>query len=282
MERVGIVVDSGADLPAELAREAGISTVPLSIRFGDEEYLDRVTMSLDDFWSRVATSTQLPSTAAPSPGAYLDEVRRRLDEGFDSIVIVTLSSRLSASYQSAVVAAEELSDVAPVRVLDSLSATMGQGLVALRMAHAAREGASLDEVVVLGESARRRVGVIGMLDSLEHLVKGGRIGSARALVGSILSIKPLLSVREGVVCEAGRHRTPARALAAIVNEVSARRPLDYLCVVHARSTLTSQLSSRLEAESLDVPLFSAAVGPTIGTHAGPGLIGVAWLEGEPH
>ncbi len=281
MGRVGIVVDSGADLPDDVATAAGISVVPLTIRFGDEQFLDRVTLSLEEFWHRVASSHHLPSTAAPAPGAFLEVVENLVADGADSVVIVTLSRRLSASFQSATVAAQECRVGVPVRVLDSQSATMGQGLVALAMAQQAQNGAGLDHVVAVGESARERVGVLGMLDSLDHLVKGGRIGGARALVGNLLSIKPLLTVRDGVVGEAGRQRTPTRALTALVDDVAGEIPLEALCIVHSTSPHLPLLRTLLDSRDLGVPITSAAVGPTIGTHAGPGLIGVAWLRGLP-
>ncbi|MBU6496365.1 MAG: DegV family protein [Acidobacteria bacterium] len=281
MGRVGIVVDSGADLPDDVATAAGISVVPLTIRFGDEQFLDRVTLSLEDFWHRVASSNYLPSTAAPAPGAFLEVVNNLVADGADSVVIVTLSRRLSASFQSATVAAQECRVGVPVRVVDSQSATMGQGLVALAMAQQAQNGASLDHVVAVGESARERVGVLGMLDSLDHLVKGGRIGGARALVGNLLSIKPLLTVRDGVVGEAGRQRTPTRALTALADVVASEKPLEALYIVHSTSPHLPLLRTLLDQRDLGVPIASAAMGPTIGTHAGPGLIGVAWLRGLP-
>ncbi|NNN02768.1 MAG: DegV family protein [Acidimicrobiaceae bacterium] len=281
MGRVGVIVDSGADLPDDLAHDAAIAVVPLSIRFGEDEFLDRVTLSLEDFWRRASISPQPPQTAAPSPGAFQEAISTQRDGGAESVVIVTLSRLLSASFQSAMVAAEDFRGKLDVRVLDSETATMGQGLIALSMARAAREGADIATVLEVGQSALRRAGVIGMLDSLDQLVKGGRIGGARALVGNILSIKPLLSVRGGVVCEAGRQRTPARALTAIVDEVCRHQPLESLCVVHTKSNLRDRLSALLLARGIEIPILHAAVGPTIGAHSGPGLIGVAWLGSTP-
>src|SRR2546423_4956973 len=176
MAGVRVVTDSSCDLPAELATELGIDIVPLSIRFGNEELVDRLDLSSKEFWSRCASSPVLPETAAPPPGAFEDVFRGAANAGADGIVCINLSSKLSATIQSAQIAAKSVEGDVPVRVLDSLSVTMGVGVVTVEAARCAADGASIDEVATLAEDLIARTRVLATLDTLENLKKGGRIG----------------------------------------------------------------------------------------------------------
>ena len=205
MAGVRIVTDSSCDLPADLADVQGITIVPLSIRFGSEELVDRRDLTSAQFWERCAASPVLPETAAPAPGLFAEAYRAALDGGADGVVCINISSKLSATIQSAQAAANDLPD-GSVRVVDSRSVTMGLGMIVLEAAKAAADGASMDDVISVANRASGKNRVLGSLDTLENLKKGGRVGGAQALIGSLLSIKPLISV-QGVVEEAGRART---------------------------------------------------------------------------
>ncbi|MHB1252448.1 MAG: DegV family protein, partial [Acidimicrobiales bacterium] len=217
MARIRVLTDSACDLPEEIARDLDIDIVSLTIRFGDEEFTDRVDLTPAQFWAKCKKSKTLPETAAPSPGAFQSAYERAKADGFDGVIVLTISAALSATNQSAQLAATTVANAIPVRIVDTKAVSMAQGLLAMEVAELARTGASLDELVQRAESLRDKVGVVGMLDTLEHLVKGGRIGGARALLGQVLAIKPLLVLKDGVVAEAGRQRTRAKALQAIID-----------------------------------------------------------------
>jgi DegV family protein with EDD domain len=270
---IRIVTDSACDLPEATARELGIEIVPLSIRFGDEEFVDREAFTPKEFWERCAASPVLPETAAPAPGAFEAAYRRLADEGADGIVVVSLSSALSATMQSAVVAAS--TSPVPVRVVDSRSVTLGLGINAVECARAGANGASLDDVAALAEDLAGRTRVLGALDTLENLKKGGRIGGAKALLATALSIKPLIEVREGKVEEAGRQRTRGKALGWIVDRVRAEPAIEHLAVLHAEAPDVDAFVAQLR-DAVDTEILVGDIGAVIGTHAGRGTLGVAY------
>ena len=277
MGTIAIVCDSGCDVPAELCEQLGIEIVPLSIRFGAEEFTDRLTITTEEFWRRCANSRTLPETSAPSPGSYVEAFTRAVANGATGIVVLCLSSELSASFQSATVAATMVSEV-PIEVIDTRAVSMAQGLLAIDAAEAARDGAPMDDVVARVRTAIPKIGVCAMLDTLDHLIKGGRIGGAKALIGQVLSIKPVLRLTNGRVDEAGRERTATKALRRVFAEASACMPLSRLAVFHASSPHLDTLTALVATLDLPHPLIIADIGPTIGTHGGPGAIGLAWLE----
>jgi DegV family protein with EDD domain len=276
--RVRVISDSSCDLPEEFVRQYDIEIVSLSIRFGDEEFTDRVDLTPAQFWAKCKASKTLPATAAPSPGSFQAAYERAKQDGYDAVIAITLSAALSATHQAAVIASEAVSETIPVRVVDSKAASMALGLVVLDVAELAQRGATLEELVEHAEQAIDKVGVIAMLDTLEHLVKGGRIGGARALIGQVLAIKPLIELSNGVVAEAGRQRTRAKALAAIAAVARTHTPLRRLAIVHGDSSERPALEALIADIPIEFPLIIADMGPTVGTHGGPGIIGVAWLE----
>jgi DegV family protein with EDD domain len=275
---VRIVTDSSCDLSIEEAAEHDIDVVPLSIRFGDEELTDRVQLTVDDFYKRLAESAALPETAAPSPGAFEEVFRRAAERGADGVVCINLSSELSATIQSAQNAARAVEGVIDVRVIDSRSITLGLGSQALAAAQAAKEGKGLDEIAALVEDMATRTHVLGALDTLENLKKGGRIGGAQALLGNLLSIKPLLDVSSGRVEEAGKARTRKKALQWLADRVLALPEVDNLSVCHGYAPdldeFLAMLAPRYSRDSLRIGI----IGPVIGTHGGPRLIGVTWQD----
>ncbi len=277
MARIRVVTDSASDLPEEIARRLDIEVVSLTIRFGDEEFTDRVDLTPDLFWAKCKSSKTLPETSAPSAGAFQAAFERARDDGCDGVVVLTLSSLLSATYQSATLGAESVPEI-DVRVIDTLNVSMGQGLIAIDVAEAAASGADLDQLVKRAHDLMTRSGVVAALDTLEHIIKGGRIGGARALLGQVLSIKPLVALKDGVVAEAGRQRTRAKALQAVANVVKARAPLRRLALIHGACQDVAVLEALVAGIECEFPMIVADIGPVVGTHGGPGIIGFTWIQ----
>ena len=278
MSGIRVVTDSACDLTDALADSHKVAVVPLTIRFGDEEFVDRQTLSIDDFWKRCSASPVLPETAAPSPGAFRDAFLSAADDGCDGVVCLNISSGLSGTYQSAVTAARDVADRIPVRTIDTRSVSMGQGLIVLAAADRAAEGATLDEVAALAESLVPLSKVYGVVATLEHLEKGGRIGGARALLGSLLSIKPVVQVTDGVVEEESKQRTRSRSLRYLADKVRDAGPLRQLAVCNGNAEDIDDFVAMLTGVASDDPLVVVDLGPVVGTHAGPGTVGVCLLK----
>lgn len=274
---VRIVTDSACDLPEPLCEELGIEVVPLTIRFGDREFVDRKELSTDAFWRELEASSVLPETSAPSVGAFEETFRRLADDGADGIVCINLSPRLSATMQSAQVAAKALDGQTPVKIIDSLSASMGIGNLALYAARRARAGASLDEIVNEVETRRHHGHVFAALDTLEYLRKGGRIGGAQAMLGSMLSIKPIISVVEGAVEPAGRVRTRSKALRFLVDQIPTGK-VELISVLHADAPDLDEFLAMLTPAVPDAEVIVGKIGPVIGVHTGPRVMGIAWID----
>lgn len=272
---VRIVTDSACDLPDDLVDQHGIQVVPLSIRFGSEEFVDRFELNTEDFYAKLATSGTLPETAAPSPGAF-EEAFRKVGGDGDPVVCINLSSQLSATMASAQNAAKAVTGDVDVRVLDSVSITGGQGTQVLRAAEAAEAGASLDEVASLVEDLASRTRLFGALDTLENLKKGGRVGGARAMVGSMLSIKPILDLSSGHVEEAGKQRTRKKALAWLRDKLFEQDDIENLVVCHGNAPDVDQLIELISPRYGPDQFRISVIGPTIGTHGGPRVLGLAW------
>lgn len=271
---VRVVTDSAADLTDELAADLGVTVVPLTIRFGAEEFVDRQDLTPAEFYARCAASPVLPETAAPSPGAFEAAFRDAFDHGADAVVCINISSGLSATMASAQNAARAL-EGRDIRVLDSRSVTWGLGSQVEAAARAAAGGASADDIVALVEDMVRRTRVFGTLDTLDNLKKGGRIGGAQALIGTLLSIKPLISV-EGVVEEAGRARTRSKALRALVDKVRESGAVENVGVMHGSAPDVDQFVELMAEVVPRDALHVGEIGATIGVHGGPRVMGVTF------
>jgi DegV family protein with EDD domain len=273
---VRIVTDSAADIPPGVAAEAGITVVPLTIRFGDGSFVSGVELSAEQFWQKLKTSTDAPATAAPSAGDFQETYEKLFADGATGIVSIHLSSKLSATYQSAVVAAQEVGDDR-VHVVDSLAVSGGQGLLAL---HAAHRAASADAATVASEITEMlpRVRLFGAIDTLEYLRRGGRIGGAQALLGTMLKVKPVVSLDDGIVEPVARVRTQAKALEHIAGLVAAdEERLSRLVVLNGDAPDPDRFVAMLRA-SVEVAASDVwTLGPIVGAHAGPGILGVAYL-----
>lgn len=280
MAKIKVVTDSACDLPDELTRSLGIEVVPLSIRFGDEEFTDRKDLTPKEFWAKCKATKVLPETAAPSPGAYQQAYERARADGFDGIIVITLSAALSATNQAATLGAEAFANAVPVSIVDSRAVSMAQGLIALDLAEEAAKGTGLEELTALAHNLVTRTGVVGTLDTLEHLIKGGRVGGAKALLGSMLSIKPLLELKDGIVSEAGRQRTRSKAIATCAATCAAAAPLRRLAIVHGDAIDVRLAEAALKDVKSEYPLIVADMGSVVGTHGGPGIIAICWIRAE--
>jgi len=280
MARIRVVTDSASDLPEDEARRLGIDVVSLTIRFGQEEFVDRVDLTPEAFWAKCKSSKTLPETSAPSAGAFQAAYERAKADGCDGVLVLSLSSLLSATYQAATLAAAAVSEQIEVRVVDTQNVSMGQGLIAIDVAELAATGATLGELYERAESLLDKSGVVGAIDTLEHLIKGGRIGGAKALIGQVLSIKPLVELKGGVVAEAGRQRTRAKALTAVARATATHAPLRRLALVHGACTDADVTTLRTLAADIksEFPIIVTDIGPVVGTHAGPGIIALTYVE----
>lgn len=277
MAGVRIVTDSSCDLTDEEVAAHDIEVVPLSIRFGSDEYEDRSELSVESFYEKLAASSVLPETAAPAPGKFEAAFRRQQEAGADAVVCINLSSDLSATMQSAQNAAKAAEGGLDVRVVDSHSITSGLGTQVLLAAQAGASGASADEVVALVDDLARRTHVFGALDTLDNLKKGGRIGGAQALLGSLLSIKPILDLSTGKVEEAGKARTRKRALEVLRDKVAEAGTIEHLCVTHGLAPEVDQMLDLLAPLCARDQIRVGHIGPVIGTHGGPRVMGVTWI-----
>lgn len=277
---VHIITDSSCDLSEDDTAQLGISVVPLEIRFGMQSFTDRVELSTADFWKRCRTSDELPSTAAPSPGAFAEAYQRAADAGASEVVVITLSGDLSATIEAAQQAASQPPDGLTCHVVDSRTVSAGLGLLVIGAAELAAAGADGARIAESVAAAAQRVRVHAALDTLENLRKGGRIGAAQSLLGSVLSIKPLITVTDGRVEPAGKQRTRSRALAHLVNLVSAEGPnISEIAVMHADCDDVDDFVARI-APLTDSEPRVMMIGPVVGAHAGVGTIGVVFVTKE--
>jgi DegV family protein with EDD domain len=276
MPGVRIVTDSACDLTDELVASHHVIVVPLTIRFGEEELEDRRQLTPDEFWVRTAGKGDLPETSAPSPGSFVAAFQRAADEGAEGILCLTLSAAVSGTYGSAVAAADTFSAV-PVRVVDTRSLTMGQGLMVIAAAEEAAAGGGLDDLEAATRDRIGRVHVYGVLGGLEFLQRGGRIGGAQALLGSLLSIKPVIQVKDGAVAEESKQRTRSRALAYMTAKVAADAPLERLAVADGACDDIVDVRAKVSDIPVEHPLVAVQLGPVVGSHAGPNTVGVCYI-----
>ncbi|HTK17162.1 MAG TPA: DegV family protein [Acidimicrobiia bacterium] len=274
---VRVVTDSACDLPPEVCERLGIEVVPLTIRFGDREYVDRKELTSDAFWQQLAAASVLPETAAPSVGAFEEAFRALLADGAEGIVCVNLSASLSATMQSAQLAAKALDGLCPIEVVDSQTASMGTGNLVLHAARRAAEGADVETIKSEVVDRRSRQKLFATLDTLEYLKKGGRIGGARALLGSMLSIKPIITVVNGAVEEAGKVRTRSKALQFIIDKIPEGN-VESICVLHSAAADLDMFIDKVQPKVPDAEMIVGHIGPVVGVHVGPGAIGLTWIE----
>jgi len=278
---VRIVTDSTADMSPNLARELGVTVVPLSVIFGDEVLKEGVQIGHDLFYDRLVRSKALPTTSAPSVGDFL-EAYEPLLTGKDEVVSIHLSSKLSATYNNACQAAEKLAERgARVTIIDSQLVSLGMSFVVAAAARAASSGATVDDIKAIVEGMIPRVRIIVLLDTLEYVRRGGRIGRARAFLGNMLRVKPILYIRDGEVHPGERVRTKAQAQERIFQIVTSYpRVADASVAYSTNAADANEMARRLQEALPGVSCGVSRLGPVIGVHAGPGVLGVGVLEGE--
>jgi DegV family protein with EDD domain len=276
--RIAVVTDSTADLSAEQAADYGITVVPLTIRFGNESLLDGVDLHPSDFMTRMEQATSLPTTSQP-PSATFEEVFRSLSTRHDHVICITVSSRLSGTWQSATLAAEAVRDTIAVTVLDSLTVSVALGSQAIAIASMAAADEPVEDIVAMVAAEADRYHTIFFVDGLDHLRRGGRIGKAAQLLGSALQLRPLLRVEEGQIVPFERTRTRTRAIAALEEFATEAGALDRASVIYTTMPGdAAALAHRIATATGVATVPQVQVGPVIAAHVGPGMLGVSLRE----
>jgi DegV family protein with EDD domain len=283
MNKVAIVTDSTAYLPPTCLEQYNISVTPLSVIWGDQVYRDGVDIQPGEFYERLKTSRVMPTTSQVTPAAMLDVFQPLLQQGYD-VLGIFISSKISGTVQSAMQARDMLDGAAQrVAIVDSLSTTMAMGWPVLTAARAAHASENLSECQKVAENACKNSGVLFVVETLEFLRRGGRIGGAQAMLGTVLNIKPVLEVRDGRIEGVEKIRTKQKAMQHVVNLVterlSSRTPVR-IAVTHANSEAdaSTMLDSAHKAMN-PVETFICPMSPVIGTHAGPGTVALNYMVG---
>ena len=274
---IHIVTDSASDISLEEAKELGIEIVPLSVRFGEAEYTDLIDLSVSDFYQKMSESDLLPSTAAPSPGAFEAAFKRCIEAGAEGVVCINLSLALSATGQAAQLAADALVDTITVKCIDSKSITSGLGTIIRKAASAAKAGKSMEEIISLVEGLASKTRIFATLDTLENLKKGGRIGGAKAMVGTMLQFKPCLDLSSGEVVEAGRQRTRKKSLMWLKEVLENEGEITDLCIIHGDAPDVEEFADLISDLVPQENIRINQLGAVIGTHGGPRVLGVTYL-----
>lgn len=274
---IHVVTDSTSDLTPEAARHLGVTVVPLTVRFGEEELRDGVDLDADGFYARLADDPRPPTTSQPSPEAFAAVYRELLRDPDAAVVSVHISAKLSGTVQSATLAAGDYPG--RVYVVDSGSVSVGIQFLVRAAVRDLALGADLDAVVTLAQERRRRVVTYVLLDTLTYLQRGGRIGRAAAFLGGVLNVKPLLRVEDGEVHPEARVRNRAQGMARLYELVAAAGPLEALGTMHGGAPeLLEEMRRGLGLRYPGLDLVTGQLGPVVGTYAGPKAIGVALLR----
>lgn len=275
MPDVAIVTDSIADLPPPVADDLGITVVPLIVRFGTDVYRDGLDLTPEQFYEKLKKSKVLPVTSAPSPATFADTYDK-LAEKTDQILVITLTAKLSGTYQVALQSIGLMKKQCHVEILDSTWAAMAQGFIVIAAARAAITGASIDKVLQVTHNNIHRVDLRGAFDTLEYLSRGGRIGKAQALLGSLLKVNPIIGVRDGEVFPHSRERSRTKAMSHLYNFATSFSSLEGLSVEYATDAdEANNLLQRLRSNFSGIPIYLSRISPVIGTHTGPSLIVVS-------
>ncbi len=284
MSKVAVVTDSTAYIPEHLTNGYNLHSIPLQVIWGEETFRDGVDITPLEFYTRLQNAKVMPTTSQPSPAAFKQVYASLLEQGFD-ILSVHISSKLSGTIDSAV-QAKEMIQSDRIEIVDSLSAGMALGFQALLAARAASEGKPLAEIKSMAEKANDLTGVLFAVSTLEFLHRGGRIGGAQAFLGTALGLKPILGLADGKIVAVEKIRTMNKAIDRVIDltveRIGGRRPVR-LAALHANAPveaerLLEKLCQRFNPADI-AEAFSASVSPVIGTHTGPGTVGVAFLAG---
>lgn len=277
----GIITDSLSDITSDMAERLGVTIVPLTVLFGHEAYLDRVTITPDQFYERLVHGPVWPTTTQPTPSAFAS-VYEKMAEKTNEILVVTLSSKMSGTYQSATGAKPMVKKNCRIEVIDSETVAMGLGLIVMGAARQAKQGAKLKDLVDFVNRGKRRSHFIAYFDTLKYLAKGGRIGKAQGLLGSLLSVKPLLTVREGEMAPVTRVRSLGAGMDYLYNFVSGYGDkIETVAIEHTTNRdEADRLVERLSGVISKDKIIRSTVSPVLGTYGGPGAVAVTVLEAE--
>ncbi len=278
---IKIVTDTLCDIAGDLAAQLGITEVPLYVRFGEEVYRDRVDITSEDFYRRLVNEPKLPSTTQPTPNDFA-EVYKKVAQETDEILVIVVSSKLSGTYQSATQAKDYFKGKARIEIVDSLTVAMAEGLIVVAAAKAVKEGASLDKVAEMARKAPPRSHLLAYFDTLKYLAKGGRIGKAKEFLGSMLSVKQILTVRDGEMAPLTRVRSMRAGLDYLYSFVASRQNnIEGLAVEHTTNPEDADiLVERLGAIYPKARILRSIISPVIGTYSGPNAMAVTILEAE--
>ena len=276
---VQVVTDSAADLPSEIVRELSITVVPDNVHFGHRTYRDGVDITSEEFFAELARSPTIPTTSQPAVGVF-GEVYRHLAEETDQIISIHLPQQLSTVLNSAYLAVQAPPSV-EIALVDSTQVSMGMGWLVITAARAAQQGKELTEIIALVKDTIPRLRLIAVLDTLEYLQRGGRIGKVTALLGTVLKVKPLIQVLNGEALPLENARTRGKALRRLVEIIAALAPLEEVAVVHANAPdLAQEVAAMLAPIHPSDRILICPVGAILGTHVGPGAVGVACILAE--
>lgn len=278
---IAVVTDSTSDLPVDIATQHGISVVPLNVHIEDDTFLDGVTISADEMYRRLPDQKVIPTTSAPSVGTFV-ELYEKLSQTHDEIISVHLSSKLSLTHNSAVNAVSEMGSAGDkIKVIDTQQASLALGWVAVQVAEAVAGGASMDDAVALANSASERAVFIGMVDTLKYLVRGGRIGKAQGFVGSLLKVRPILTIREGEAHPLERARSRKKGIARLKSLVAELAPLEKLAVLYTTDEVDAHaIADEIASFAPDGEPVVAQLGPVVGNYLGPGTLGLGLIRAE--
>ena len=278
---IKVVTDSTSDLPADVAESLGIEVVPLNVHFGSDVYKDRVNLMPDAFYDKLINGDVLPTTSQPSVGEFID-VYERLGSDADGIVSVHISEKLSGTMNSARLASQQANADCPIEGVDTFQVSMGVGICAMEAAEVANSGGNMNQVILAARNAVTRSQCFFMLETLEFLQKGGRIGKAQALIGNLLKIRPMLILQEGEVHPLGRERTRRKGIAKLVDTVEELAPISGLAVMYStgpdEAQTLAQNVSKFMIEGREPMMLQ--IGPVIGTYAGPDTLGIALISAK--
>jgi DegV family protein with EDD domain len=268
-----VVTDSTCDIPEQLVEDLGITVVPQYVRFGEVVFRDGVDITKDEFYQRLRSSPPYPTTSQPSPQDFFKVFQEKIS-GADGILCIVESCNLSGTYQSALVAAKKMMpDGCPIRVVDSRSVSLGLGLLVIEAARLARTGLSLAELTARIETMKSQIRLRGFFDTLKYLAMGGRIGKGKALLGSVLDVKPLLTLKDGEILPVGQVRSRAKAIEKLFEFVSQSKEINDLCLVYSTTPDDARgLADRLGAVFPRERIIISQLGATVGAHAGPGIL----------
>lgn len=275
---IKIITDSSSDIPLDKAKEIDVAIVPLTIIFDKEEFLDRYTITPDEFYAKLGNSKNLPTTSQPSPNSFLTEIEKAKNTG-DDVIIITLSSKLSGTYQSATIA-KQMSEYDNVHIIDSLNATLGLQFLVDEAVRLRNEGKEVKEIVDTIETIKHKIKLVAAVDTLEYFVKGGRLSKTGGMAGTLLKIKPIVGLIDGGLDVLGKSRGMLAASNKIIELIAQSGEMDLDYPVYVGYTGSDEGNEKfftnLQNEFKFENYKTFAIGPTIGTHAGPGAKGIVY------